>query len=373
MWQFYLGCFEDSELIFTVATPVCIPSWGMKCSFLTSVSCCFKGEIDFKWSLDWLCPSCWTFDDMFIGPISLLCRDLCVQFICSFIDGMSFWCLALRGFCRLWIPTLSDREDLLLSVLQAVSAVCRVVSFGASYSPAYQFLLRCPQLKALCFLLEGQFDVLLRSVIHFELIFLLIGWEIVSKPSFSSGVEKGCLSFSLCFGTFMEGQVGTAVWVCLSLVSPWSVCLQLSLVSTLLFWFLCLCSVVWGQGLWDLHHCSFSPGLLFCTSISGMAPMWKVTMGHQQPYLAAVSQDFPCAGLLWLALAPLAGPGSFSWSWLPWLVPLAVPGSPWLVCLFCPDLALITVVLSLWARPGLPVPGYVSWSSLCVKVLKSAC
>lgn len=101
--------------------------------------------------------------------------------------------------------------------------------------------------------------------------------------------------------------------------------------------------------------------------------MWKVTMGHQQPYLAAVSQDFPCAGLLWLALAPLAGPGSFSWSWLPWLVPLAVPGSPWLVCLFCPDLALITVVLSLWARPGLPVPGYVSWSSLCVKVLKSAC
>lgn len=112
---------------------------------------------------------------MFIGPISLLCRDLCVQFICPFIDGMSFWCLALRGFCRLWIPTLSDREDLLLSVLQAVSAVCRVVSFGASYSPAYQFLLRCPQLKALCFLLEGQFDVLLRSVIHFELIFLLIG------------------------------------------------------------------------------------------------------------------------------------------------------------------------------------------------------
>lgn len=148
-----------------------------------------------------------------------------------------------------------------------------------------------------------------------------------------------------------------------SLLCPWSVCLLLELVSDLLFLSLCLCSVVWGQVLCGLHHCSFAPGLLFCTFISGMVLKWKASggPGHQQPCLSDISQDFQSVGLLQLVLALLLCLSFWSWCGLGYCSLESCgpgPGCLFLVCF----LAFPCVKVSLLGIVGSPNSSCVCWS-----------
>lgn len=178
--------------------------------------------------------------------------------------------------------------------------------------------------------------------------FFLIGWRKTgSKSLFSSGLEKGCLSFCVCFGAFMGIQVGIALWVCFWVFCSLGLCVC-CYTSSLLFLLPCLCSVIWGQVLWYFHHCSFSSSLPFCTSY-----FWNGSQVESQ--LLAMSSHI-C--LLSLRISSVLGPLQQV------LAPLVCLSLSWLGLDYCS-------LESCGPGPGCSLLGLFpgcSYLSLCVKV-----